>query len=193
MKKYKLTKDTIQILGKTLYRIKALKDFGNVKAGDLGGYIESESNLSHAGNAWVYDNALVFGNARVYGNSVVCGNAQVFDYARIYGDTKVYGNSVVYGNSRIFENARVFGNAVVSGDSELTKAVLNIDAPILYHYNITFTDHHIKIGCKQMLYLKWLEVGREDAVDMGLSGECYDRLEEILPILIKQYYGGSKL
>lgn len=72
MKKYELLKDdTKEISGHTLYRIKALRDFGNVEKGDLGGYIESESNLSHFENAWVYDNAEVFGNARVYGDAVI--------------------------------------------------------------------------------------------------------------------------
>ena len=34
--KYKLTDETIELNGKTLFRIQALKDFGDVKAGDLG-------------------------------------------------------------------------------------------------------------------------------------------------------------
>ncbi|MDE5977041.1 MAG: hypothetical protein K2G70_01045 [Turicibacter sp.] len=33
----------------TLYRIRALRDFGDVKQGDVGGYIEKEENLSHEG------------------------------------------------------------------------------------------------------------------------------------------------
>ena len=41
-----------------LYRIKAVKDFSNVKKGDIGGYIEGEKNLSHDGNCWIYDNAV---------------------------------------------------------------------------------------------------------------------------------------
>ena len=80
MKKYELTDDTVQIFGKTLHRIKALRDFGDVKAGDLGGYIEIESNLSHDGDAWV------FGDARVYGDAWVSGDAWV------YGDAKIYSN-----------------------------------------------------------------------------------------------------
>lgn len=59
MKKYELTNNTVQFFCKTLHRIKALCDFGDVKAGDLGGYIESESNLSHDGSAWVYGNAQI--------------------------------------------------------------------------------------------------------------------------------------
>ena len=40
-KKYELVKeDSIEVGGSTLYRIKALRDFGIVKAGDLGGYIQ---------------------------------------------------------------------------------------------------------------------------------------------------------
>ncbi|MBB4077294.1 hypothetical protein GGR08_001625, partial [Bartonella fuyuanensis] len=30
----------------------ALKDFDDIKAGDLGGFIEKEVNLSHDGNCW---------------------------------------------------------------------------------------------------------------------------------------------
>lgn len=45
-KKYELTDVTRKVGDRTLYQIRALKDFGEVKAGDLGGYIEKESNLS---------------------------------------------------------------------------------------------------------------------------------------------------
>lgn len=64
-KKYELTEESIQVFGKTLYRIRALRDFGDVKAGNIGGYIEKEDNLSQLGNAWVYGNARVYGDARV--------------------------------------------------------------------------------------------------------------------------------
>ena len=77
MKKFELTTESITFLGRTLFRIKALISFGNVKAGELGGYIEKEGNLSHEGDAWVYD------NARVYGDARVCGNAWVYDNADI--------------------------------------------------------------------------------------------------------------
>lgn len=51
-KKYELVKSSKIILKNViLYRIKALRDIPNiVKAGELGGYIESEKNLSHDGN-----------------------------------------------------------------------------------------------------------------------------------------------
>lgn len=52
MKKFELTSEFVtNIFGTKLSRIKALVEFGNVKAGDLGGYIEKESNLDHYGDA----------------------------------------------------------------------------------------------------------------------------------------------
>lgn len=60
MKKYEmLYEDKIEIGSRILYRIRALKDFGNVKAGDIGGYIEREENLSQKSICWVYGNAKI--------------------------------------------------------------------------------------------------------------------------------------
>ena len=64
--KYELTDNTKEVLGHTLHQIKALKDFSNVKKGDLGGWIEDYHNLSQLGNAWLYDDAKVFDNAYIY-------------------------------------------------------------------------------------------------------------------------------
>ena len=88
MKKFELTTDTKMFLGRKLFRIKALISFGNVKVGDMGGYIEKEENLSQSGNAWVSGNANVSGNAWVYGDANVSGNAKVYgnaDYATASG------------------------------------------------------------------------------------------------------------
>ena len=102
MKKFKLTsKFIVDISGVKLFRIKALIEFGNVKAGDLGGYIEKEENLSHMGNAWVSGNARVSGDAQVFGDARVSGNAQVFGNARISGNARVSGDALVCGNARV--------------------------------------------------------------------------------------------
>lgn len=71
MKKYKLTEETLEINGHTLHRIVALRDFGEVKKGDLGGFIEKESNLAHNGNCWIYNDAVVSDFARVCNNAVI--------------------------------------------------------------------------------------------------------------------------
>ena len=89
MKKFELTSEFVtNIFGTKLFRIKALVEFGDVEAGEFGGYVEKEENLSHDGNAWVYGNARVSGNAEVYGDAWVSGNARVYgdaDYAYAHG------------------------------------------------------------------------------------------------------------
>ena len=40
MKKYELTSETKVVFGRTLHRIRALISFGNVEAGELGGWVE---------------------------------------------------------------------------------------------------------------------------------------------------------
>ena len=102
MKKYELTSETKIVFGHILYRIKALSSFGCVSAGDLGGFLESEKNLSQNGNAWVY------GNAEVYGNAWVSGNAEVSGDARVYGNARVYGDASVYGNAEVSEIGAIF-------------------------------------------------------------------------------------
>ena len=57
--KYKLTDETKELYDKTLYRIECIDAFSNVKAGDRGGGVEFEGNLSQFGNAWVRDDAVV--------------------------------------------------------------------------------------------------------------------------------------
>lgn len=118
-KKYELiADDTINVSGRTLYRIRALVDIGDiVKAGDTGGYIENERNLSHDGNAWVYGNAKIYENAQVYGDASVCARSRIVGYAQVCGDAQVGGDAFVYGNAMVCGNAIVCGKALVCGDA----------------------------------------------------------------------------
>ena len=70
MKKYEFTGETkAGPEGVILHRIRALVkiELGDitVEAGDIGGWIEKEENLSQYDKSRVYDNARVYGNARV--------------------------------------------------------------------------------------------------------------------------------
>ena len=109
MKKYEFTGETVVIFGVTFNRIRALvrikNEFFRVNPGELGGWIESEDNLSHEGNCWVC------GDAEVYGDAKVCGNAWVGGNARVYGDAEVCGNARVGGYAMVCGNARVCGDA----------------------------------------------------------------------------------
>ncbi len=51
-KKYKLVEKHPTL---DLWRVVALRDFGDVKAGDIGGWVASEDELSQYNNSWIYD------------------------------------------------------------------------------------------------------------------------------------------
>ena len=150
--KFKLTSETKTWFGRTLFRIEALIDFGSVKAGDKGGFVEAEENVSHDGKAWVYDDAWVSGNAWVYGDARVYGNAWVYGDAPVYGDAQVYGDACVYGNAQVYGDACVSGNACVSGDACVSP--INI---IGLYWAVTITDRHMQIGCERHLIEEWAE------------------------------------
>lgn len=153
--KYKLlSDDTVTVNNVTLRRIRALKDFGTIKKGTLGGYIESDNNLSHSGTAWIHDTAKVFGNALVTDDAHVHGNviikdkalvendafvtdnaiiqdhasvsdsAIVRDEARIYNNASVYDNALIQNKASISGNAQIYGNAAITGTSQITDNAL---------------------------------------------------------------------
>lgn len=137
-KKYELTDNTIEYNERTLYQIKALKDFGDVKTGDLGGYIEKEYNLSQDGNCWVYDKAKVYHNAKVY------DNAKVYGEAKVYGNSEIYDNAKVYGEAKVFNYAEISGDAQVYGEAKVFGNVKVYDKAKIYDKAEIFTD--IEIG-----------------------------------------------
>lgn len=115
MKKYELTEDTKTYNGKTLHRIKATKSFGSITTRTLGGWIESEKNLSHDGDCWVGEEAIVCDDASVRTDAFVYGEAIVSERATINGDARIYGQAQVSGLSLISDNVHILGNARVSG------------------------------------------------------------------------------
>jgi carbonic anhydrase/acetyltransferase-like protein (isoleucine patch superfamily) len=90
-----------------LYRILALRPFTvqnrSIEAGDLGGFVQYETNLPQDSTAWVFHTAKVFGNAVVKDDSIVTEDAHVF------------GDAVVEHGSHIGEHAHVYQKAVVRG------------------------------------------------------------------------------
>ena len=107
--KYSLT-ENFKVLpnGIILFQIKAERDikrFG-VKKGDLGGWLQEESNLSQEGDSWVGENAHVSECAVILGNAWVHGNAVIYGYAKIYGDAEIEKNLCIHGDARVFGSAQ---------------------------------------------------------------------------------------
>ncbi len=123
--KYELTNETINFFGKKLFRIRALKNIGNnVKKGDLGGFVESENNLSQKGDCWIfnlakaYDNAMIYGEAEIYDSAEIFGSAMVHDLAKVYDHAMIFGEAEIYGEAKIYNSmvcnsAKVYGKAII--------------------------------------------------------------------------------
>lgn len=149
-KKFELTDETMVHEGRTLHRIKALRDIycvqggfnRTVYAGDLGGWIEKEFNLSHNGECWVFGDAKVYDNALVNKNACITGTSEVFDKAIISGNALIMENAMVYNNAYvdkdvvvsggsfvfntafITDSVRIYGNSEVCGNAELYGRIL---------------------------------------------------------------------
>ena len=123
--KYILTDETIDYHGHKLYRIKAIKSFNGIRKGSLGGWVESEDNLSQEGDCWILHEAKVFRNAKVSENAKVKDNACIYGNARVRGSAKISGNAEVYGNVCIYDYvsisgyAKVFGSISICGYAEI--------------------------------------------------------------------------
>jgi len=93
--------------GRVVKRIMAVRDFGNVKKGDIGGFVEWTSNLSHVGNCWIADNAIAAGWSRISGDALLKDHAKCDGYvlacdrAVIGDDTLLEGRVAVSGDAQI--------------------------------------------------------------------------------------------
>lgn len=125
-------------------RIRALRDIdppqmdGKVHKNDLGGWIESEGNLSQNGecwvddDAWVINNAVVKDDAYICGNSIVTDNAIISEQAALDGESVVVGgNALICGKANIQDNAYVAGYAIICGN-----AIIQDDAQVIANVTI---------------------------------------------------------
>ena len=164
-KKYTLTKNTKTWLGTTLYQIKALKDFGSVSEGELGGYIEKKENLSAYGNAWV------FGDARVFGDASVSGDASIYGNAWVYGDASISGDAWVYDDARVSK----------SKHSEKV-VVLHLSKD-----NLTIDGEYVHIGCKCYAIKQWLKVYKKVGTAEGYSEQQIKEYGAALKMISEVY------
>jgi carbonic anhydrase/acetyltransferase-like protein (isoleucine patch superfamily) len=129
--KFKLLNLSIDWQGRTLYRIKALKNFSDVKRGDLGGWVKSIDNISQTGDCWIYNEAkccdysFVSENAKLLDNSILYDYAKVFEnctissFAKVYNSAKIFGSSIITGNAKIYGNAKIHGECIITNNSKV--------------------------------------------------------------------------
>lgn len=123
-RKYKLIESSrAWLYGRPIYRIQALRDFSDVKKGDLGGFVESEGNLSQEGDCWIYDMAQAMEKSRVE------DDACLRDCSKMYGSSLLKDKAQLQGCARMIQYACLADNAVaidteISGFADITGEVV---------------------------------------------------------------------
>ena len=179
-RKWEFTGETKICLGGTLKRIRAAIEFNlkcgiTIARGELGGWIEGESNLSD--NAWVSGDAEVSGNAKVSGDALVNGNAKVYGNAWVSGNAKVFGDAWVSGDAKVYGDAWVSGDAKVSGDAEVKSSedycVYKNTWSSFRWFTYTKSNKMWSVGC---FYGTGAELIAKAYKDSEKSGKCYEAI-----------------
>ena len=126
MKKYELIKESKDYFAeREIFRIRALKDFSDIKVGDIGGWVCSEDNLSQEGNCWIYDNAKcldnakMFDDAKMYDNTMMIGNSRMYDNAKMSDSSIICDNAVMCGNARMYDTSTMCGSSMMRGNATM--------------------------------------------------------------------------
>ena len=134
--------------GAKLYRIIALRDFGEVEKGQKGGYIEGEHNLSQSGNCWVAGLAHVRKQARVEKNALVCDFVEVTDEALLTDDTQASGHAHIGGFARMEDESMAEDHTRIKAleHSVFFNLVRDCTRNPLFEWETTFGSHEVACG-----------------------------------------------
>lgn len=157
-----------------LHRIRARCQVNEqVGPGALGGYVQTEDNLSQDGTCWIYDQAICCEEAVVEGDGRMFDGAVARGSALISGDARMFERAVAEGNSSFFsgelkEDARLSGNAVVNrsdnGLSPLIGRKSNVYGSVcgwfVVNDNIFEGEHYL--NCTEDMFI--LENGKREVL-----------------------------
>ncbi len=140
-KRYEFTGETKIVFGRTLKQIRALVAMVPlaVNVGDLGGWIFEEANLPQSGTGWVFPGGMIRGGT-IRGGTIRGGTIE--------------GGTIEGGTIR---GGTIWDEAIVT-HSPLVLSGLK--------WEITISDEHMKIGCKQHRYEAWLAFDGETIAAM---------------------------
>lgn len=200
-KKYEFTGKFKHIKNVVVHQIRRLSD------GQVGGWIEKEENLSHAGECWVADDAVVCNEAKVFGNAMVTGYAMVSDTAQVFEKAQVFGRAQVFCNAKVsgeawvagivlvMDDAEVFGKARVTGYVCISGTARVSRTPIfafLGRHQILIDDNNlVSIGCDQHSLEYWLKHYRKIGTANNYSKQEIKRYGAFLKFLKQENGGGT--
>lgn len=171
---------------RTFHLIRAVHDIPrhNIKAGELGGYIEKGSNLSQDGDCWVGRNSFVYEHAEILENALITHsppkNAHIVCKQIIPASTLVYGHAKVFDHSTVCASGKVHGNAKVHGHAIICCCTVSGDADvrdkIIVAGNIRIDKKMVLCGdaaildATQICHSRGITVYRDKAANIVVTG-----------------------
>jgi len=190
MLKYEILEQAHQLPdGRKVYRIKAVRDFGNVKKGEIGGFVEADDNLSHDGLCWIANDAMALGRSRI------SGDALLRDRARIGDRVMLTDHCIVQDDARLSEFVFAYGHCTIGAQSMLAGAVTVRD-----HTLILCRPRYSVSGKKQVPNLRGNVMVRDEARlegcisaqdDVTIAGRT--TIRDHVRLLEKAYIGGESI
>lgn len=180
--KYELTNNSIKIKESNLYQIKALKDFADVKAGDLGGYVEGKNNLSQLGDCWIYDTSKVYSGAFVAENATIAGNSEIKSCAVIYGDSKIIEGSEIESigirGKSLISKSQLWGQGIFEGSSINENKRYEAPEAKIISLDIFGTIYNISIGIPVNLCAYVISFGKAEVMPVPIYVSHMDGIFE---------------
>lgn len=180
MAKYKMTSNQKSFTNTSndsyiLTQVEALETFTTIdgtliKAGSLGGWIETESNLSQEGQCWLDSKSSAIDRSQIKGNAYI-ENSNLFDDSIATGDaylnySSLFDSSVVYGKSKV-HFSHIKKHSMLGGNSEVIESTLSNVTVDVWTGDTTkwgtfyFRDVDVEIeigGCEILADCRWQNV-----------------------------------
>ena len=139
-KKYEIT-DIAHPVYPELHRIRALREVSDdVPYGTLGGFVQSEANLSQdRDDAWLYNDSVCRDEARVCESARLMGQAMAQDLALVSGGAILFDRAMV-GDNAIVKNGCLCDDAVVCGNARVRENVQTHAAPLVSGQAVVMGD-----------------------------------------------------
>ena len=164
--KYELTERSLyNSRGKKLFHIKALKDFGHIKKGQLGGLVQGEHNLSHEGDCWIYPHASACDSSKVTDDAELKDFCRITDYAKLRDNAVMQDEATLEGCGSLSGNAVMMNNSLMTGRSSASGDAIVSKSPVYIYagkVHVTITDNHVTVTSvkhsNQYTKQEWFEV-----------------------------------
>lgn len=139
-KKYEIT-DIAHPVYPELHRIRALRQVGtDVPAGELGGFVQSEANLSQdRDDAWLYGDSVSRDDARVCDGARLYDQAMAQDLALVSGSSTMYDNAVACDNA-ILTAGCIRNEAIVCGNARVRENTITHASPVVTGQGVVMGD-----------------------------------------------------